>query len=87
MDHGTVIWLVSSVLSALFLGNIWFVKRLVDKLDALDTTVNRSLPVQQSEMKSMMDKINRLDININSLVEVRERVAVLEYANRIKKEL
>lgn len=79
-----------AVLSALLAINLWFIRRLVIKID----TMSLQMPVQQNEMKNMSDKIFTLEREIRNLSHelkdfghMRERLAVLEAIcdQRIKK--
>lgn len=74
-----------SVLGLLLCMNLWFVRRLVLKIEKLDETVMSRLPVQQNEIKNMAEKVQGLEGEIKTLsVEIknfgalRERVAVIE---------
>lgn len=74
-----------SIVGLLLCGNLWFVRRLVLKIDKLDYTVTSRLPVQQNEIKNMADKVQGLESEIKTLAveikhfgSVRERLAVIE---------
>lgn len=77
--------LIYSTISFLLAGNIWFVRRLVLKIDKMDETVTSRLPVQQGEIKTMTNKVEALEVEIKSLSNeiknfgsIRERIAVIE---------
>lgn len=85
-----------TMLSVLLCGNLWFVRRLILKIEHLDTTVTSRLPVQQNEIKNMANKVEGLEGEIKSLAmeiknfgSLRERIAVIESLvkkSRVKKE-
>lgn len=73
------------LMSLLMAGNIWFVRKLVLKIDKIDETVTSRLPVQQNEIQNLTNKIGSLDSEIRSLSRelkdfgsLRERIAVIE---------
>lgn len=73
------------VLSSLFMVNIFFVRRLVIKIDDLEKAVDQRLPVQQTEIKNICKEIESVKLHIANLSHdvkdfghIRERVAVIE---------
>jgi hypothetical protein len=84
MEQGSFISGIS-VMGILLCGNIWFIRRLVIKIDKIDSMVTARFPVQQHEIKNMTDKIESLEGEIRILAKdikdfgsLRERVAVVE---------
>jgi cell division protein FtsB len=66
-------------------GNIWFIRRLVLKIDKIDSAVTSRLPVHQTEIKNITEKISDLESEIKTLSieikhfgSIRERIAVIE---------
>jgi phage shock protein A len=85
LDSGEFNAVVAFIVVLLLSGNIWFVRRLVVKIDSLEKTVDQRLPVQQNEIKNISEKINKMEGFISHLSEkiedfakLRERIAILE---------
>jgi cell division protein FtsB len=81
------LYLLLAVISVLFSCNIWFARRLVLRIEAIDKTVSERFPVQANELKNMSEKIVSLEHGINQISKdfkdvalIRERIAVIEYA-------
>jgi len=78
------------VLGVLLLANIFFIKRLVNDIDGMKEAISK-LPIQETNIKNLSKELGSLDVKIESVIrdlkdfgQVRERVAVLEYALDIK---
>jgi hypothetical protein len=83
---------LGTVISLLLGMNIWFVRRLVLKIDRLEVMVDQKLPVQQTEIKNMSDKIDsfqkqiiQISNDVKDFGHIRERVAVLEALTKLGK--
>lgn len=85
LDMNQLIAIIGPIVSILLGGNIWFVRRLVVKVDELNKTVTSSIPVQKNDIKHMAEKIDELESGIKLLSNeiknfgsLRERIAVIE---------
>ena len=71
----------------LLMVNIWFVGRLVKRIDTMDETVKSRFPVQANELKNMAvqiadlkNEVSHISSDFKDVGRLRERIAVLEYA-------
>lgn len=73
-------------------GNLYFVRKLVEKIDKVEKAVQENLPGTQAKVDLMETKIadirsdlQRIGNDFKDVSSLRERVAVLEFALKEKK--
>lgn len=71
-------------LGLLLLGNLYFISQLVRKINKLDETVTGVFPVYNNRLQTVEADTKRFAEDLKAIGELRERVAILEYAQREK---
>ena len=90
MTTTQVTWLLSGaglIISLLFTSNLYFITRLINKLDLLDDKVTKTIPAYRSEVSSLAQSVSNMKatvdsilMKLNELAELEAKVAVLEFA-------
>ena len=76
-----------AVLTILFAVNGYFVKRLVSRIDNLDHSVTKNLPVYEQQIKTLSNQIEELKAEIGKMAQtakelsdLKAQIAVLQFA-------
>lgn len=90
-----ILQVMGFLLISLLFANLWFIRRLVDKIDQMSTIVNSVIPTenakQQEKLKSLedshkelKDEVHKVRSEFQNVGALQVRVGVLEYALKIK---
>lgn len=60
--------------------NLWFIARLIKRIDNLDSTISSTLPQQGEQIKHLEKEIKRLAEDFRDVSDLKSAVAVLKYA-------
>lgn len=85
---------VGSLMVCLSAGVLFFLRRVLQKVDDIGVVVFQNLPTYQAKVDTMSDQISELKVDIyrisgdfKEVSKLQERIAVLEYADRQRKVL
>jgi hypothetical protein len=73
------------LLGLLLAGNLYFVLRLVNRIEKLDETVTGTFPVYNARLQAVEAAAKQLATDIREFTVIRERVAICEYALKVGK--
>lgn len=73
------------MLGLLLLCNGYFILRLVNRIEKLDDTVTGTFPVYNARLQAVEAAAKQLAADLKEVHEVRERIAVLEFALKTQK--
>jgi hypothetical protein len=73
-----IVQVSAPILGALLSLNVWFLGRLVKKLDRIDSTVTETFPLYGEKFNRLETEVRQMSHDLRDIVSVRERVAILE---------
>lgn len=69
---------VAAIIACLMGGNIFFVQRLVAKLDSIGIKIESTLPLYGQQIKDLKEQMGLMHNTLTNLMELKKDVAILQ---------